>query len=51
MNVFESRDEIQREQISLIQLLEELAKNQNTRRGLRSAIADSHQPIECNFYK
>jgi len=42
MRVFENRDEILREQISPNQLIEELAKNQNTR---------LKEPIECNFHE
>jgi len=42
MNLFENRDEIQREQISPSVLIDELAKNRKTR---------SKEPIECNFYE
>jgi len=42
MTVFKNRDEIQREQISPIQLIEELAKNQ---------LQHSKEPIKCNFYE
>ena len=41
MSVFENRDEIQQEQVSPIQLLEELAKKRSR----------SKEPTECNFYK
>jgi len=41
MNVFENRDELLRQQISLIQLLEELAKNRQNK----------SESIECNFYE
>ena len=42
MNIFESRDEILKEQISPNELIHELAKN---RKNL------SKEPIECNFYE
>jgi len=42
MRVFENRDEIQREQISLSVLIDALAKNQ---------LQHSKEPIECNFYE
>jgi len=41
MRDFENRDDIQRQQISLIQLLEKLAKNRQNKSEL----------IECNFYE
>jgi len=44
MNMFENQDEIQREQISLSVLIEELGKNQNTR-------SRCHEPIECDFHE
>jgi len=42
MNIFENRDEILREQISLNELIHEMT---NSRKTL------SKDPVECNFYE